>query len=311
MSRSLTVQAPSSIGNVGVGFDVLGCALEHVGDEITVTKREDQQIIIQSIDCTTTLPKEISQNAVTVPILHFLKHIDHQEGFDIEIKKIVPPGSGLGSSAASSVAGVFAVNELLGAPLSKKELLPFAQEGERIACDSPILDNITPAMLGGITLIHKEGEIDIIQLPYLEDLYVSIIYPPIEVKTSEAREILTDTIPLKVAIQQLGSIATFISGLYENNYALIKKGLVDHMVEPMRASLIPGFKDIQQAALTNGALGCSISGSGPSIFAMSEGQERGYKVLEEMQRAARKHYPIVHAFVSRVNKDGVKIIDQS
>lgn len=311
MSKHITVQAPSTIGNVGVGFDVLGCAIDHVGDEVTVSLRDDNQIIIQSIECDTALPYEVNQNAVTVPILHFLKHIDKQQGFDIEIKKNVPPGSGLGSSASSSVAGVFAVNELLGNVLSKIELLSFAQEGERVACDSPILDNIAPAMLGGITLINKDGEVTIIQLPHLDNLFVSIIYPHIEIKTSAAREILKDEIPLSVAIKQSASLATFVSGIYENDYSLIKKGLVDHIVEPMRASLIPGFYDIQSAAIETGALGCSISGSGPSIFAMSEGKEQAEEVIKSMQIATKKHHPEFHSFVSGINADGIKIINQS
>jgi len=311
MSKRITVQAPSTIGNVGVGFDVLGCALDHVGDEVTLSLREDHEIVIQSMECVTPLPYEPEKNAVTVPIIQYLKKINRQQGFDVIIKKNVPPGSGLGSSAASSVAGVFAANELLGKPLSKQELLVFAQEGERVACDSPILDNITPAMLGGITIINKDGEVTIIQLPHLNDLFVSIIYPPIEIKTSASREILKDKISLNDAIKQLGSLATFISGVYENDYSLIKKGLVDYVVEPMRASLIPGFYEIQSAAVKAGALGCSISGSGPSIFAMSEGKEKAEQVLNAMKIATKINHPEFHSFVSGVNQEGIKIIDQS
>lgn len=307
MNKTITVAVPSTIGNVGVGFDVMGMALEHVAEEVTVQKRDDGKLVIVEQISEVDLPSEAEKNAATVAVQHFLQHIGSNQGFSVSIKKFVRPGSGLGSSAASSAGAVFAANELLGSPLSRKELLPFAMEGERIACGSPIADNVSPAMLGGIVLIHKGEEIDLIELPYLDELYCSLIYPAINIKTEDARNILDDKIDLQLAITQWGSLATFVSAIYTANYDLIGKSLRDHVVEPMRAKLIPGFAEVKSAAMQAGALGCSISGAGPSIFALSRGKDTAAQVLQAMETQLDNIDMPYQSFVSGVNQKGVQI----
>jgi len=311
MRRSITIQSPSTIGNVGVGFDVLGMALKHVGDEITLTTRDDNQLEITSIESEVKLTYDIEENAATAAMIPFLEHIGSDQGFNIKIKKFVYPGSGLGSSASSAVGGVFAANELLNKPLELKQLLPFAQEGERAACGTPILDNIAPALLGGIVLVHENKRLNVVELPVPSDLFVSLVFPKIEIKTADARAALNHSIPLETAIKQWGGLAGFVSALYTSNYDLLGESLVDYVVEPMRASLIPGFHDIQKAAMQAGALGCSISGSGPSIFAISRGKDNAETVLTNMKSVLNQNNMPYEAFVSGVNTNGVQILRTS
>ncbi|MBX2845427.1 MAG: homoserine kinase [Saprospiraceae bacterium] len=301
--NSVTVQVPSTIGNVGVGFDTLGMALDYVGETITLTMRSDSALVITRQESVVPLPMEATKNAATVAIQHYLEAIGSKLGFDIEIVKNVRPGSGLGSSAASSAGGVYAANLLLGSPLSTAELLPFALEGERAACGAPIPDNAAPALLGGITLVRASD--DIIQLPTPPDLYVSLIYPQIDIKTEDARKVLKQNIPLKTAIRQWADLGAFVSALYTNDYALIGRSLRDHVVEPMRAVLIPGFDQMKAAALNTGALGASISGAGPSVFALSRGQKTAEEVLQAMEDELNAIGMAYTCFVSAVNPKGI------
>jgi len=308
MSESITVRVPSTIGNVGVGFDVLGMALDHVGEEITLTKRNDSKLVIRKLESAIELPTDPDKNCATVTIQHYLKAIDSRQGFDVEIKKFVRPGSGLGSSAASSAGAVYAANLLMGTPLSTKALLPFALEGERIACGSPIPDNAAPALLGGITLVREAATLDVIALPCPHELYVSLIYPEIDIKTEDARKILKGQVPLKTAIRQWADLAAFVSALYTDDYDLISRSLRDHVVEPMRAILIPGFAEVKQAAIDTGALGASISGAGPSIFALSKSKEKANQVLKAMQQTLKAINLPYQSFVSGVNQSGIQTV---
>ena len=220
----------------------------------------------------------------------------------------MPLGSGLGSSSASSVAGVFAVNKILNSPLETKELLPFAMEGERIACGSAHADNVAPALLGGFVVIRSYAPLDFFQIPTPKNLYVSIVHPDIEVNTKDARHILKNEVSMKKAISQMGNVAGMIAGLMSSDYKLIGRSMVDFIIEPIRSILIPQFFEVKMAALEAGALGCSISGAGPSIFAFSEGKE----TAEKVEKAMKQQFEIVgihtNSYVSTVNNVGPKII---
>jgi homoserine kinase len=301
--------APATVANVACGFDVLGFALEHPGDEVQISIRKDNQLIIQSISGDEgILPLDPKKNTVTVVISEYLKHLQLDIGLDIHLIKKMPLKSGMGSSAASSVVGVYALNELLGRPLKKQELLPFVVKGEEIACGSAHADNVAPALLGGFTLVRSYNPLDIIPLPSPPDLYCTVIHPHILVQTKDARSILRQSIALKDAVIQWGNLGGLIAGLYNSDYDLIGRSLQDVLVEPVRSILIPGFDAAKQAALNAGALGCSISGSGPSIFALSKGEDTAYRVSQAFT-AAFDHLNIAsETFVSIINQKGPFVI---
>jgi homoserine kinase len=274
-----------------------------------LTKKSTPGIVIKEITGDEgRLPKEVSKNTAGIAILKYLEFIDQpDQGFELSLHKDMPLGSGLGSSAASAVAGVFAANELMGKPLSQKDLLPFAMEGERVACGSAHADNVGPSLLGGFVVIRSYDPLDIIQLPTPADLYASIVHPQIEVNTKDARRILEREITLGKTITQMGNVAGLVSGLLMSDYSLIGRSLVDVIVEPARSILIPQFQEVKSAAMQAGALGCSISGSGPSLFALSKGEDTAKQVAEAMSAA----FGIVgigsEAYVSQINQQGPMI----
>lgn len=221
----------------------------------------------------------------------------------------MPLKSGLGSSAASSVVGVYALNKLLGSPLTDHELLPFAMEGERLACGSAHADNVAPALYGGFVLVRSYEPLDVVQLPTPEKLYATIIHPHVEVKTQDARNILRKEVSLTKATQQWGNLAGLMVGLMKSDYALISRSLEDVIVEPVRSLLIPGFNEAKKAALDAGALGASISGSGPSIFALSDNEETAQKIGKAMKEVYQKWEIDSDLYISKVSQQGPRIID--
>lgn len=306
---SIKVFAPATVANVACGFDIFGLAVDNPGDEVIVKKRADDKVVITKITGDAgKLPYDSEKNTVTVPILNYLRSIESNQGFDVELHKKMPLGSGLGSSSASSVAGVFAVNELLGNPLTTKELLPFSMEGERVACGSAHADNVAPALMGGFVVVRSYSPLDIFKIPTPTNLYVTIVHPDVEVNTKDARFILRNEVQLKKAIAQMGNVAGLVAGLMQSDYELIGRSMVDFIIEPIRSILIPEFFNVKNAALGAGALGCSISGAGPSIFAFSEGKETAEKVRIAMQAAFNKANIKTNAFVSTINQNGPKII---
>lgn len=308
--ESIKVFAPATVANVACGFDIFGLAVDNPGDEVIVTKRQDDQIVIQQITGDEgKLTFDIQKNTVTVPILKYLSHLDLKQGFDIILNKKMPLGSGLGSSSASSVAGVFAVNQLLNKPLNTEELLPFAMEGERIACGSAHADNVAPALLGGFVIIRSYSPLDFFKINTPSELYVSIVHPDVEVNTKDARHILKNEVSMNKTISQMGNVAGMVAGLISENYDLIGRSMVDYIIEPIRSILIPQFFEVQMAAKENGALGCSISGAGPSIFAFSRGKETAEIVGLAMQKEFTKVNIQSNLFVSSINQSGPKILD--
>jgi len=220
----------------------------------------------------------------------------------------MPLGSGLGSSAASSVAALLAVNKILGEPLTKEELIPFAMEGERLACGAAHADNVAPALLGGFTLIRSYDPLDVIKIKTPKNLFSAVIHPHVEVSTEDARKILKKQITLKQAITQWGNTAGLIAGLLQEDLGLIARSLQDVVIEPIRSLLIPGFNEVKAAALKAGALGCSISGSGPSIFALANSISKAQYIAKNMENEILKMKIKCDVFVSPINHEGAKIL---
>ena len=298
---------PATIANISCGFDVLGLCLETVGDEMIIRKSDVKGIKITKI-VGEELPLETSKNVAGVAALALLDAIDYKFGFEIEIYKNIKPGSGIGSSAASAAGAVFGINELLGKPFKRKELVEFAMKGEAIASGSEHADNVAPAILGGITLVRSSAPLDIIKIESPSELFATVIHPQIELKTSEMRAVLQPMIPLKSAILQWGNLGGLIAGFYTSDYELIGRSLHDEIVEPLRGPFIPKFDVIKKTALENGALGSGISGSGPSIFALSKGIETANRIAKAMFVIYEDMNMPFEIHVSKVNPEGVKII---
>lgn len=306
-TEEIRIFCPATIANISCGFDVLGLALDAVGDEMVVRKTDEKGIKITKLTGQ-DLPTETLQNVAGVAGLALLAESDHVGGFEIEIYKKIKAGSGIGSSAASSTGAVWAMNQLLGCPFNNLDLVKFAMEGERLASGVAHADNVAPALFGGFTLVRSYQPLDIIKIPTPAELYATVIHPQIEVRTSDSRRILKTSISLEDGIKQWGNVGGLIAGLYTNDYDLIGRSLVDHIVEPIRSILIPGFDKVKKNALDAGALGCGISGSGPSIFALSKGKETASKVGEAMRNVYEKIGVEYDIHVSKINTEGVKII---
>jgi homoserine kinase len=297
----------ATIANVSCGFDVLGLALDNVGDEMIVRKVDKKGVTITKI-IGQDLPLETHNNVAGVAALAMLAKVDCDFGFEIEIYKNIKPGSGIGSSAASSAGAVFGINELLGRPFSNHDLIEFAMQGERLASGVAHADNVAPALLGGFTLVRSTDPLDVIKIHTPAELYATVIHPQIEVKTSDAREILRGSVALKTAIKQWGNVGGLISGLYTEDYDLIGRSLEDHIVEPIRSILIPAFDAVKEKSIEAGALGAGISGSGPSIFALSKGLENATKVGVAMKSVYEKVGIDYDIHISKINTEGIKII---
>ena len=305
--NEIKVFCPATVANVSCGFDVLGVALDSVGDEMVVRKVTQKGIKITKLTGQ-DLPKETLNNVAGVAGNAFLLASDYDGGFEIEIDKKIKPGSGIGSSAASSAGAVWAMNHLLGNPFSKTELVKFAMEGERLASDVAHADNVAPALFGGFTLVRSYNPLDVIDIPAPSELYVTIIHPQIEIKTSDSRKVLKTTISMETGIKQWGNVGGLIAGLFKNDYDLIGRSLEDHIVEPIRSILIPGFDEVKKVSLEAGALGSGISGSGPSIFTFSKGEETAVKVGEAMKTVYDKIGIDYEIHVSKINMEGVKLL---
>jgi homoserine kinase len=305
--EAIKVFCPATIANISCGFDVLGVALDSVGDEMVIRKTSEKGIRITKLEGQ-DLPMETLQNVAGVAGLALLEATDYQGGFEIEIYKKIKAGSGIGSSAASSTGAVWAMNELLGKPFSTVELVKFAMEGERLASGVAHADNVAPALFGGFTLVRSYQPLDIIPIPSPEELFATVIHPQIEVKTSDSRRILKTTIALQDGIKQWGNLGGLIAGLFTNDYDLIGRSLEDHIIEPIRSILIPGFDKVKHEAISAGALGCGISGSGPSIFSFSKGEETAITVGQAMKEVYQDIGIDYEIHVSKINQSGIKIV---
>lgn len=305
--NEVKVFCPATIANISCGFDVLGVALDAVGDEMVVRKTKEKGIRITKIEGQ-DLPMQAEKNVAGVAGLTFLDASEYEGGFEIEINKKIKPGSGIGSSAASSAGAVWAMNHLLGSPFTPTELVTFAMEGERLASEVAHADNVAPALFGNFTLVRSYTPLDIVPITAPQELYATVIHPQIEVKTSDSRKILRTTISMETAIKQWGNVGGLVAGLLKEDYELIGRSLVDHIVEPIRSILIPGFDQVKQASINAGALGCGISGSGPSIFAFSKGEKTAINIGNEMKRVYETIGIDYDIHVSKINQQGIKIL---
>lgn len=309
--NEIKIFCPATIANLNCGFDVLGTCLDGIGDEMIIRKSTDKGIRITKIKGA-NLPLETEKNVAGVAALAICKEaiqrVSFEYGFEIEIHKKIKAGSGIGSSSASAAGAVFGINELLGKPFSKHELVDFAMKGEAVASGCEHADNVTPCLLGGFTLVRGYNPLDVIRIESPSELYAVVLHPHIEVKTADARAVLSPNVTLQNAITQTGNLGGFIAGLYTNDYDLIGRSLKDVLIEPLRKHLIPNFDEVKNAAILNGALGAGISGAGPSIFALCKGQEKAEKVAFAMSESYQKTGIMFDMHISRINPNGVKLI---
>lgn len=307
--NEIRVFAPATVSNIACGFDIMGFAIDMPGDEVVLRMSDKPGVRIVKItgdDGRLTCDPEF--NTGGKPVVSMVRAFGIDCGVEIEIHKQMPLGSGLGSSAASAVAAAFAMNKLFELNLSERELLPYALEGEMIASGSLHADNVAPALYGGFVLIRSYHPIDIIRLEVPGELFCSVIHPHMEISTKESRRLLPEQIPLSSAIRQWGNTAALVAGLLKGDFDLIGRSLEDVVAEPLRSRLIPGFAPMKQAALDAGALGCSISGSGPSLFALSDSRDKADRISKAMQIALNEHGLGSDLYVSAVNTRGPRVI---
>ncbi|TRZ42907.1 homoserine kinase [Robertkochia solimangrovi] len=305
--KEIRIFSPATIANVSCGFDVLGLCLDNTGDEMVIRKVTEPGIRITKIEGQ-QLPMEAEKNVAGVAAIKLLQAVEHTGGFEIEIYKKIKPGSGIGSSAASAAGAVFGINKLLNEPFNANELVGFAMEGEALASGAKHADNVAPALLGGFTLVKGYEPLETLKLNTPSELYAAVIHPQIEVKTADARSVLKQTVSLKLAVKQWGNLAALVSALYTEDYDLISRSLTDEIVEPMRSPLIPGYSKVKEAAKLAGALGSGISGSGPSIFALTKGRKSAEAVAAAMGEVYQEIGVDFDLHVSAINQEGIKIL---
>lgn len=306
MRNEVHVFAPASVANVACGFDTLGFAILRPGDDVIARFSDTPGLTISRIKGDEgLLSTDPEKNTAGVAALAMMRAIGITRGIEMEIHKGIPIGSGLGSSACSAVAGVVAVNELLGRPLSKKELLPFALEGEALASGGAIhADNVGPCLFGGMILVRSNEDLDTVSIPTPDELYAAVVLPELQVLTVDARNILRKEIPMHDAVTQWGNLGGMVAGLMKGDYDLIGRSLHDVIAEPYRASLIPSFYAVKQAAMAAGALGCSISGAGPAVFALCKGDDTAFRVGIAMQYAFIENGIGAERYISMINSQG-------
>ncbi|MCA6068900.1 homoserine kinase [Chryseobacterium sp. RG1] len=305
--KKVKLQVPATVANLVCGFDILGMPIHEPFDKMELRLLETPEIIIKHTDHF-KLPEEPSQNVAGVVLLKIQEYLNLKNGFEVIINKKIKPGSGLGSSAASAAGAAVGANKLLGNIFTREELVHFAMFGEELASGVKHADNIAPCIFGGITLVKSSNPIDIIPLNS-PDLFVTAVHPQVEVKTSDARQILKKNILLKDAIEQWGNIAGLVAGIQNNDFKLIGRSLNDVIVEPVRSILIPKFSEIKEKSLKLGALGGGISGSGPSIFMLSEKEEISHNIAEMMKSVYNEIDIESFVYVSKINPSGIKIIE--
>ena len=304
--KKITVRCPATVANLVCGFDVLGMCLNDPADTMEVILLDEKKIIVRSADGY-PLPEDPLQNTAGAPLVEMLKELEGNIGFEVLIHKNIKPGSGLGSSAASAAGAVVAANELLDNRFSKEDLLRFAMFGEKVASGVKHADNVAPCIYGGITLIRSIHPLDIVALN-APPLFVTVVHPQIEVKTSDARQILRKEVQLKDAIKQWGNIAGLVAGFMKNDYELIGRSLEDVIIEPVRSILIPGFNEVKNRCKDAGSLGGGISGSGPSIFMLNKEEKIALAAEKIMQQVFTEVGIEFKTYVTSVNTEGVKVM---
>ncbi len=305
LEKTVTVHAPGTVANMVCGFDVLGLALNDPYDIMQIKLLPEAKVIIHNKD-QYGLPTDPQKNVAGVALQDMIERLEYRVGFEVSIEKRIMPGSGIGSSAASSAGAVVAANQLLNNYFSKLQLVQMAMLGEKLASGVKHADNIAPCIYGGVTLIRSIHPLDIISVPS-PPLFVTIVHPQIEVRTEDARQILRKQILLKDAIRQWGNIAGLVAGLMKSDYDLIGRSLEDVLIEPVRSILIPAFSEVKTKSMEAGALGGGISGSGPSIFMLSKDKATAIVIESAMQEIYTQTGIPFHTHVTTLNMEGVKL----
>lgn len=307
LHKKIEVIAPATVANLSCGFDMLGLCLDFDADIFTFTIVEKAGLRITDISGA-TLSKDLEENVAGVAGLALWNAMTEKPHFGIEvtINKKMTVGSGLGSSAASAAAMVFGLNQLFGTPFSTTELVFFAMQGEKLVSGQAHADNVSPALFGGITAVTSYEPLHVKKLPTPNDLYIIIIHPETQLKTSTARSVLPTSMTYKSNTKQMGFLTNFITGLYESDADLIQKGLHDVLVEPYRKKLMPFFDEFKTSAMSTGSLGFGISGAGPSMFAMCFGESKAAKISEELNRKSIDLGIKANCFISKINKYGIQ-----
>lgn len=308
-TKKIKAFSPATVANVSCGFDILGFAIDSLGDALEVERNDSGEIKILDIIGPGNLPTDPDKNVCGVIAKAMLEKANSNIGLTMTLTKGIAPGSGLGSSAASSAVAAFAINEILSKPFSKEEVVEFSMIGEKLASGSAHADNVAPAIYGGLVLVRSYDPLDIISIPVPDELYCTVIHPKIELRTEVSRSVLKPQIELKKAVKQWGNVAGLVTGMFKKDYELIGRSLEDHVIEPTRSVLIPGYADLTKISKESGALGCGISGSGPSIFSLCRGMETAQKVAEALnEKASELNLPFdIH--VSKVSQKGSYLID--
>ena len=301
--------APATVANVGPGLDVLGLALcieSDLGDRCAIRLVESGRVVVSITGDDGQLPTEPSQNVASVVAMKVLELAGRQSGFELQLHKGIAPQSGLGSSAASAASAAVAMNRALGNPLDEDGLIEAAREGEQLAANSPHPDNVVPSLLGGFQLMMDDAKhgLQRVSLPVPDGLHVVVVHPDLKVRTRDSRAVLPVQVPMADAIANMGHLAMLVSALYESDMGRLSTNLVDRLHQPYRSSLVKGFQSVVDAALKHGAIGAGLSGSGPSIFALSTGEEKARACGHSMQRAFEHHNVSSSSFVSRVGTQG-------
>ncbi len=310
MSNNLTVKvfAPASVANVAVGYDILGFALMGLGDDVIIRKGKVEGLTIKTIHKGRSLSKDPLKNTAGVSAIRLLQSLGlEREPLEMEIYKNMSIGTGLGSSAASAVAGALAVNAYFGNPYSKMQLLQYATEGEQVADGAFHADNVAPSMLGSMILVRDNKTLDCIKLPVPNGLRVVVVYPHIQILTKDSRRVLSPNVSLKQHTQQSANLGAFVASLYKTDFPLMQRCLNDLIIEPQRAKLIPGFMDIKRLGLDAGALGCSISGAGPSIFCLCNNSHIAENIHELWSNYYTDKKQLFDCFISDINKEGAYV----
>ncbi len=308
MIESATAFAPASVANVAIGFDILGFAVDALGDRVTVSRRKQPGVVMRaSRGAVTDLPLEPERNTAGRAVMALQEALQPRFGFEIEIEKGIPLASGLGGSAASAVGAVVAANALLENPVSKLELLKFAMQGEAVASGSVHVDNISSCLFGGLVLTVGIEQPRVKSIPVPPGVKAVILHPHMFLSTKQARAILSRTVDLAAFVWQTANLAGFISGCYTNDLDMIRESFEDVVIEPQRQALIPGFAEVRGASMAAGALGCSISGAGPTIFAWAQ-DKHADAVLAAMQGEFRKRSIATDDWIVEVQSGGARIV---
>lgn len=307
--EEITVFAPATVANVVCGYDVLGLALQRPGDTVSLRLNNSGKVTITGIEGDGgLLPRDPAFNTASAVVQMYLDQQKMNQGVEVFLKKDMPLNSGLGSSSASSVAALVAINELMGSPLARTELLPLAMEGERIACGNAHADNVAPALLGGLVLVRSTNPLDVIKLPVPAGLHLALVHPHVDVPTRESRRILKERVPVRDAVTQWANVAGLVAGFCTGNIDLIGRSMEDVIFEPIRSMLIPAFYEMKNEALKSGAISFGISGSGPSVFALCKSAATAEQVTQNIQKLLQSIQISSDGFTSEINVNGAQIL---